>query len=305
MHGLDEINLSFNASSLWVLKFVLASLMFGVALELSPRDFARVAKAPKSVGVGLLCQFLLLPAATFVLVQIARPPASVALGMFLVASCPGGNVSNLIVYLAGGNTALSVGMTAVSGAAATFLTPLNFAFWAGLDAEASALLTKVAIEPTGILFSVAVLLGLPMLLGMWVGVRFPRVKMMARRPLRFICGLVFFGLIASTVFSNAEHLTASLLPVFGLVVVHNALALSTALGVGRAFKLPAADQRAVCVEVGIQNSGLALGIIFSVFGGLGGMAMIALLWGIWHIVAGSLLALYWSRRPILHAAARA
>tara|TARA_R110002096_G_scaffold44526_13_gene120721 strand:- start:369089 stop:370000 length:912 start_codon:yes stop_codon:yes gene_type:complete len=298
MHGLDDISLSFSASSLWVLKFVLASLMFGVALELAPRDFARVAQAPKSVLVGLLCQFILLPAATFLLVQIVRPPASVALGMFLVASCPGGNISNLIVYLAGGNTALSVGMTAVSGAAATFLTPLNFAFWAGLDSEASALLTKVAIEPTGILFSVAFLLGLPMVLGMWVGTRFPSVRVHARKPLRIICGLVFFGLVTSTVATNAEHLTVALLPAFALVIAHNGLALGTAYAVGRGFSLPAADLRAVCVEVGIQNSGLALGIIFTVFGGLGGMAMIALLWGIWHIVAGSLLALFWSRRPL-------
>ncbi len=299
MDGLDDIRLSFSASSLWVLKFVLASLMFGVALELSPRDFARVARAPKSVLVGLFGQFLLLPAATFLLVQIVRPPASVALGMFLVASCPGGNISNLIVHLAGGNTALSVGMTAVSGAAATFLTPLNFAFWAGLDSEASALLTKVAIEPMGILFSVAFLLGLPMVLGMWVGTRFPRVRAHARRPLRIVCGLVFFGLVTSTVVTNVEHLTVALLPAFLLVIAHNALALSTAYGVGRIFSLPPADLRAVCVEVGIQNSGLALGIIFSVFGGLGGMAMIALLWGIWHIVAGSLLALFWSRRPLV------
>lgn len=303
MQGLDEINLSFSASSLWVLKFVLASLMFGVALELSPRDFARVVRAPKSVLVGLFCQFVLLPAATFVLVQVVRPPASVALGMFLVASCPGGNISNLIVYLAGGNTALSVGMTAVSGAAATVLTPLNFAFWAGLDSEASALLTKVAIEPTGILLSVAFLLGLPMAIGMWVGTRFPSVRAHARRPLRVICGLVFFGLVTSTVFTNAEHLTVALVPALFVVIAHNALALSTAYLVGRAFSLPAGDLRAVCVEVGIQNSGLALGIIFSVFAGLGGMAMIALLWGIWHIVAGSLLALFWSRRPLAPASA--
>lgn len=304
MQGLDDISLSFSSSSLWVLKFVLASLMFGVALELSPRDFARVARAPKSVLVGILCQFLVLPAATFLLVQIVRPPASVALGMFLVASCPGGNISNLIVYLAGGNTALSVGMTAVSGAAATFLTPLNFAFWAGLDAEASALLSKVNIAPSGILISVFFLLGVPMVLGMWAGHRLPGLRAKARRPLRVICGVVFFGLVTSTVFANAEHLTVSLIPAMGVVIAHNALALSTAYGVGRGFSLPAADLRAVCVEVGIQNSGLALGIIFSVFGGLGGMAMIALLWGIWHIVAGSLLALFWSRRPLAVAVAQ-
>ncbi len=298
MSGLDDITLSFSSSSLWVLNIVLATLMFGVALELSPRDFARVARAPKSVLVGLCCQFIVLPAATFLLVQVLRPPASVALGMFLVASCPGGNVSNLIVYLAGGNTALSVGMTAVSGASATVLTPLNFAFWAGLDSEASALLTKVAIEPSGILLSVALLLGAPMLVGMAIGTRFPQVRARARRPLRLICGAVFFALVSITVIKNASHLTVAILPALLVVIAHNALALSTAFGIGSLFRLPPADLRAVCVEVGIQNSGLALGIIFGVFGGLGGMAMIALLWGIWHIVAGSLLALVWSRRPI-------
>jgi len=297
MQALDHITLSVSPAMIWVLRVVLAALMFGVALELSPRDFARVAAAPKSVLVGLACQFLVLPAATFVLVQIVQPPASMALGMFLVAACPGGNVSNLIVHFSKGNTALSVGMTSVSSAAATVLTPLNFAFWAGLDSKASTLLADINVPSSGILLSVAFMLGAPMVLGMWMGFRFPTLTARARRPLRVLCGIVFSAVIVGTVVANFRHLTVLLLPVLLLVIAHNALALATGYGVSRLFSLPEADRRAVTVEVGIQNSGLAVGIIFSVFAGLGGMAMIALLWGLWHIVAGSMLALYWSSRP--------
>jgi BASS family bile acid:Na+ symporter len=298
MEALDQIQLSFSAGSLWTLNAVLALLMFGIALELKPADFVNVARKPKPALVGMFCQFLLLPAATFGLVQILRPPPSVALGMMLVAACPGGNVSNLIVYLSGGNMALSVGMTAISSAAATILTPLNFAFWASRDAEASELLASVAINPWSILLPLVLLLGIPMILGMWTGARFPYLAERARKPLRNLCGLIFLAFVVFSVYKNAAYLTSELVPVFTVVVVHNAAALGLGYSAGRIMKLSARDCRTISIEVGIQNSGLALGLIFAVFQGLGGMAMIAVLWGLWHIVAGSALATLWTRKPL-------
>jgi BASS family bile acid:Na+ symporter len=259
--------------------------MIGSALELSPRDFAQVAREPKAALVGLVCQFLILPAATFLLVQLLRPPPSVALGMILVAACPGGNVSNVIVYMSGGNSALSVGMTAVSSAAATLFLPLNFAFWASQDAEASRLLTEVAISPWSILLPLVLLLGLPMALGMWTGARFPTLASKVRKPLRSLCGIIFLIFVALSFYKNSEVLGLEILPVLLIVVLHNAAALALGYTAGRTMRLSRRDCRTISIEVGIQNSGLALGLIFAVFHGLGGMAMIAVLWGLWHIVA--------------------
>jgi BASS family bile acid:Na+ symporter len=297
MAGLDQIQLTFSSGSLWVLNGVMALLMFGVALELSPSDFANVARKPKAAIVGILCQFLLLPALTFLLIQLLRPPPSVALGMILVAACPGGNVSNLIVYLSGGNSALSVGMTAVSSTASTIMLPLNFAFWASLDSGASKLLTEVAINPWSMMLPLVLLLGLPLLLGMWTGSRFPALARRARKPLRNLCALIFLAIVGVSFSKNASILGPELLPVFLLVIVHNASALGLGYGASRLMRLTPRDSRTISIEVGIQNSGLALGLIFTVFNGLGGMALIAVMWGLWHIVAGSALAAYWARRP--------
>jgi BASS family bile acid:Na+ symporter len=298
MQGLDQIQLSFSSGSLWALNAVLALLMFGIALELKPADFVNVARQPRAALVGMLCQFLVLPAATFLLIQVLRPPASVALGMMLVAACPGGNVSNLIVYMSGGNSALSVGMTAISSTAATVLTPLNFAFWASRDAEASKLLSEVAISPWSILLPLTLLLGVPMVLGMWAGARFPALAARGRKPLRNLCGGIFLLFVLFSLYKNAEFLSSKLLPVFFLVVAHNAMALGLGYAAGRLVNLSPRDCRTISIEVGIQNSGLALGLIFAVFHGLGGMAMIAVLWGLWHIVAGSALATFWTRRTL-------
>ncbi len=303
MTGLDQIQLSFGSGSLWLLNGVMALLMFGVALELSPSDFAKVARKPKAAIVGLICQFLILPAATFLLIQILRPPPSVALGMILVAACPGGNVSNLIVYLSGGNSALSVGMTAISSTAATVMLPLNFAFWASLDSGASQLLAEVAINPWSILPPLVLLLAVPLAIGMWAGSRFPSLAKRAKKPLRNLCGLIFLGIVGVSFSKNAAILGPELLPVLLIVIVHNASALGLGYGAGRLMRLSPRDTRTISIEVGIQNSGLALGLIFTVFNGLGGMALIAVMWGLWHIVAGSALAAYWARRPASSAVA--
>ncbi|MFY0531915.1 bile acid:sodium symporter family protein [Nannocystis pusilla] len=125
---LDRVTLAFEPGSLVVLNVVLALVMVGVALDLRPRDFAAVLRHPRAAVVGLLGQVVVLPALTFALVLVVRPPASVALGMILVAACPGGNMSNFITHLARGNTELSVTLTAIGTVLAVVTTPLNLAF---------------------------------------------------------------------------------------------------------------------------------------------------------------------------------
>jgi BASS family bile acid:Na+ symporter len=218
--------------------------------------------------------------------------------MILVASCPGGNVSNFITHLAGGNTAVSVSMTAISTAAATVLTPLNIALWGSLDPGTAGLLRQVAVDPVGMISTVMLVLAVPLVLGMVVAARAPRVAARLRRPMR-IGSLGFFALFVVLAFrANVDHFVSFIGLVFAPVLVQNALAFGLGWGLARVARLAPRDVRAVTIEVGIQNSGLGLVLVFTFFGGLGGTAIVAAWWGIWHIVAGMTLALFWSRRPL-------
>jgi len=129
---IDDVALNFSPNSLLLLNGILAVVMFSVAIDLMPDDFRRLLRAPKPVLVGLFSQFVVLPVLTFFLILATTPQASIALGLILVAACPGGNISNFITQRAGGNAALSVSMTAIATVAAIFLTPLNIALWGRL-----------------------------------------------------------------------------------------------------------------------------------------------------------------------------
>ena len=129
MQELDNVQLNFDNSTLMIMNICLGFVMFGVALGLSLEDFKRLAKMPKLVLVGFLSQFFVLPLVTFLFVLIVKPIPSVALGLFMIAACPGGNISNFISSLAKANVALSVTLTAIASTIAAFLVPVNFTFW--------------------------------------------------------------------------------------------------------------------------------------------------------------------------------
>lgn len=303
MNEIDLVRLNFNPQSLWALNAVIGLVMFGVALDLKVADFKAVLIMPKPVLIGLASQFLLLPAFTFLLVLAIRPAPSVALGMMLVAACPGGNLSNFLTHYAKGNTALSITMTAVSTAVAIVMTPFNLSLWGGLDAETSRILKVVALDPLEMLFAVFLLLGLPMAVGMWAGWRYPRFVQRAHKPVKIV-SLVVFGLfVVGALAANWRHFLDYVGFVVVAVFLHNALALATGYFAARFAGLPERDRRAVSIEVGIQNSALGLILIFNFFDGLGGMAIVTAWWGIWHIVAGMALSTFWMRRPPVRAAA--
>jgi bile acid:Na+ symporter, BASS family len=297
MTELDLVRLNFNPQSLWALNAVIGLVMFGVALDLKGSDFRAVLTSPKPVLIGLAGQFVLLPAFTFLLVLAIKPAPSIALGMMLVAACPGGNISNFLTHYARGNTALSITMTAVSTAVAVVMTPLNLSLWGGLHPEASRILKVVALDPLDMLLAVFLLLGLPMAAGMWTASRFPRLAARAHKPVR-AASLVIFGLfVVGALAANWRHFLDYVGFVVVAVFLHNGLALVTGYYVARLAGLPERDRRAVSIEVGIQNSALGLALIFNFFGGLGGMAIVTAWWGIWHIVSGLTVATIWSRRP--------
>ncbi|MEM5519520.1 bile acid:sodium symporter [Sulfitobacter sp. AS59] len=292
---IDEAVLAFSAGSLMVLNAILAVVMFSIAIDLKPRDFKILANAPKPLIVGLMSQFLLLPALTFLLVLVTQPQASVALGLILVAACPGGNISNFITHRAGGNAALSVSMTAFATIAAIVLTPLNIAFWGSLYPPSAEILRATVIDPVSIAITVGLMLVLPLVLGLVLNAKRPDITRKLRMPLQWLSMGIFLGFIVIALAANWGLFLAFAGGIAGLVIVHNALGLGGGYALATLAGLSPFDRRAVTIETGIQNSGLGLVLIFGFFGGLGGMAIVAAFWGVWHAISGLALARFMSR----------
>ncbi|GBD84997.1 sodium Bile acid symporter family protein [bacterium BMS3Abin02] len=295
---IDQLTLNFDKSSLLALNVLIGLMMLGVAMDLDIEDFRRLLRQPKPPAIGLGAQFILLPAFTYLLTLILHPAPSIALGMILVASCPGGNLSNIMTYLARGNAPLSVGMTAVSTAAAIVMTPLNFAFWGSLNPDTAAILTRVSLGPLDLFMTIFVILGIPLVLGMLIARQWPRIAARVRGPFKTGSVIVFMAFVAVALANNWSNFVTYIGFVVFAVFVHNTLAFFLGYVSARAARLTERDRRAVTIEVGLQNSALALILIFNFFDGLGGMALIAAWWGIWHIIAGLTVVAFWSRRPI-------
>ena len=296
MNEIDLVRLNFNPQSLWALNAIIGLVMFGVALDLKLADFKAVLTMPKPVIIGMVGQFVLLPAFTFLLVLLIKPAPSIALGMMLVAACPGGNISNFLTHYARGNTALSITMTALSTAVAIVMTPLNLSLWGGLNPETAKILKEVALDPLEMLLAVFLLLGLPMAAGMWTGSRFPRFVERAHKPVKIFSLAVFGIFVLGALAANWRYFLDYVGFVVFAVFLHNGTALLTGYYAAKFSGLPERDRRAVSIEVGIQNSALGLILIFNFFDGLGGMAIVTAWWGIWHIVSGLTVSTIWSKR---------
>jgi BASS family bile acid:Na+ symporter len=296
--AIDQVRLNFNPQGLMVINAAIGLMMFGVALDLKLDDFKRVAIAPKAPLIGLGAQFLLLPAFTYLLTLIIRPSPSMALGMILVAACPGGNLSNIITYLARGNCAVSISMTAISSAAAILMTPLNLSLWGRLNAATAPILREVSLSPLDVFITIFVILGIPLVAGLLVGRALPRLADKVRKPFKVFSLLFFILIVCGALAANWQYF----LKYVGLVVVavflHNLLALNIGYWSAKAARLDARDCRAVSIEVGIQNSALGLVLVFNFFGGLGGMAILVAWWGIWHIISGLTAAFLFSRQRL-------
>jgi len=296
--AIDQIRLNFNAQAILGLNVVIGLMMLGVSLDLKLNDFKRIVLSPRAPGIGLVAQFIFLPAFTFLLPLVLPITPSMALGMILIAACPGGNLSNIMTYLAKGNAAVSITMTAVSTAAAIFMTPLNLAVWGSLNPATASIMRQVSLNPLDVFMTIFMILGVPLVTGMLLSRFFPSLADKIRKPFKIFSFLVFIGFVGAALGANWQiFLRVIGLVVFG-VFIHNALALSLGYWSGRLLGLERRDVRAVSIEVGIQNSALGLILIFNFFEGLGGMAIVAAWWGIWHIIAGLSVATFWSRIPL-------
>lgn len=294
--NLDALVINFNKDGLWVLNITLALIMFGVSLGITMEDFKRLFRSPKILISGIVSQFILLPLVTFIFIKLVNPMPSIALGMFMVAACPGGNISNFMTQLAKGNTALSISMTAFATLVSIVMTPFNLHFWGNLYEPTSQILKTVELNPYELIKLVSLILGIPLILGMIVRKQKPLLADKLMRILKPISLIIFILFIVIAFYDNLSIFLNYVHYVLLLVIAHNILALLTGFYFAKAMKLSFPNQKTLCIETGIQNSGLGLLLVFSFFNGLGGMALLVAFWAIWDIFSGLTLALYWSKK---------
>lgn len=312
LESLSSVTINFGEGGMMIVNIILAFVMFGVALGIKTQTFKDVFRNPKSVIVGLLMQWIGLPAVTFIVCLILNPVITpmVALGMILVACCPGGNISNFISSLSKGNIELSVSMTAVSTAFAPIITPLNFFVWGNLYSQIVSIRAQIPtlhIPFMPMLEQILLLLGVPIVLGLVFAKYFPNATKKITKPAQIISILLFIGMVIVSFSQNFQIIVDNIIYIFFIVLLHNACALGTGYLGGTLAKLPQRDRRSLTVEVGIQNSGLGLILLFNpaIFppevwhSHYGGMLLITAWWGIWHIVSGLTVAYLFRRKPLI------
>ena len=307
---IDSIVVTLNAGGMNTINIVLAFVMYGVALGIRPRIFVEVFRKPKSVLLGMLCQLVLLPLFTFLLAWALGPAISfsMAMGMILVASCPGGNISNFISSLSKANIELSVSLTAISTALAMLMTPFNFWAYGNLYIKVADLSSLVGAVPNlhipfwDVFKTIVILLGIPLTLGILTAHFFPKAAEKMKKPFQWFSIIFFLAMVVLSFMGNIQAFLQCVKYIFLVVLVHNLLALCIGYGTASAFKVGERDRRTMTIETGIQNSGLGLALmlganqIFANFmpgypnGVPGGMLVITAWWGIWHIIAGLAVA---------------
>ena len=296
MLPIDQVQLQFNPATLAGLNAILGLVMFGIALDLRVADFREAFRSPKGLLLATIGHHILFPAMTYCLIWLMQPSPSIALGMILVSSCPAGHLSNFLTHLSKGNAALSVSASAISTALAIVMTPINFNFWGNLHPITHDLMRTISIDPWVMLKDIIILLGIPLVVGMGVAHKYPAFAKRAEKPMKRFSMVVFAFFVVGALAANFQHFLQYIQFVVLLVFIHNGLALVTGYSLSTLLRLGERDRRAVTFEMGIQNSGLGLILIFNMFHGLGGMAIITAWWGIWHIVSGLSLAMFWSKR---------
>ncbi len=289
--ALDAVQIELAPGASLILPAILAILMFAVALDVHIEDFAQLRARPGRFIGAAAAQIIGLPLATLALIHVLSPPPSIALGMIVVACCPGGNVSNFLTHLARGDTALSVSLTATSSLAAALLTPLSILFWTSLYGPADALVDAIEVSPIPFVVQTTLLLAVPLAVGMGIAHRFPKIAHRLR-PVFLIAGLLgLAAMVIGGVSANWALFTATAGTVLVIAMIHNAVAFGVGAASARVLGFETAGRRSVTFEVGIQNTGLGLVILLGQFEGVGGAAAITALWAVWHLFSGGALAL--------------
>lgn len=270
----------------WTINPILGLIMFGMGLTLSPQDFKVVLSRPKDVLLGCLAQFVVMPLLAWLLCQVFALPQELALGVILVGCCPGGTASNVITYLAKGDLALSVGMTAMSTLLAPVMTPLLVWFLAG---------TMVDVDTVGMLLSIVYVVIAPIVAGLICQRYLPKLTKRLVPYLPAFSTLMITLVVVIVVSHNASKLLVGGLLVVLVVMLHNLLGLTVGYFVGRALRLSRPKCVALSVEVGMQNSGLASSLAVLHFAAYPLATIPGAVFSVWHNISGALAARFYSK----------
>lgn len=278
----------FNQNSEWGLYLALGFIMFGVSLGITKANFLSALKKPKFLVLGLFSQWVLLPFVTWLLILATKPTPGIACGMFLLAAVPGGNVSNFISKLAGGNVSLSIILTSVSTGLSFFLTPLIFGFWSSLFPPVLQFKKSFAPEPAEVMKTLLFLSVLPVSLGILVSTLKPSLAKKIDKPINILSGAFFLVFLAVAILQNLKAFSTQAQKVFFHVLLMNGSAFAVGWLTGKLAGGKPPEVKAISIETGIQNAGLALVLILQFFDRDAEAALAAALWGVWHIISGML-----------------
>ena len=276
---------SFSSVGTWVINPMLGIIMFGMGLTLSPQDFQVVLSRPRDILIGCLTQFTVMPLLALGLTWAFSLPEELAIGVILVGCCPGGTASNVITYLAKGDLALSVGMTAASTLLAPMLTPLLVWLLAG---------TMVNVDTLGMLMSIVYVVIAPIVCGLLCQRFLSSLTKRATPYLPAFSSVVIALLVGIIVSHNADRLLTAGLLVVAVVVMHNLLGLGIGFTVGRLLRLQKPKCVALSIEVGMQNSGLASSLAVLHFAAYPLAAIPGAVFSVWHNICGALVAKLYS-----------
>lgn len=265
----------------WI-PYLLGIVMLGMGLTLTFKDFAEITKNPKAVIIGVIAQFVVMPSVAFALAKIFNLPADLAIGVILVGSAPGGTSSNVMTYLAKGNTALSVACTSVSTLLAPLLTPAVFYLFASEWLE---------IDATGMLLSVLQMVLLPIFIGVVIRSIFKQKIEEFSQTMPLISVVAIMLIVTAVVSVSKDRIIESGLLIFMIVVLHNGLGYLFGYIAARLLKLSIADSKAISIEVGMQNSGLGAALAALHFKANPLIAVPSAVFSFWHNISGPILAM--------------
>ncbi|MEL7490670.1 MAG: bile acid:sodium symporter [Pseudomonadota bacterium] len=293
---LDQLRIALDPASQVGLALALFMIMFSVALGLEVRDFKALLDRPRVYASGVVGQVIGLPLLTLALVFLISPPASIALGMIVVAACPGGNVSNMMTYFSRGDTALSVALTATSSVIAAFFTPAAILLWASLYPPTASLLQSIEFNAIAFVLQTTALLAVPLGLGMSTARWAPNLAARIRKPGAAIGAFILAVIVIVGTFDKTPKLLAATGLILPPVIIHSSAAFALGAVIGALLKVGGPTRRALTFEIGLQNTGLALVILLGQLEGLGGAAALTAVWGVWHLIAGGFMVWLYRRR---------
>ena len=278
------------SSSLWIdtawINYLLMIIMFGMGLTMKPKDFAPVFTRPKDIIIGCAAQFIIMPSLAFGLSRLFGLDPALTAGVVLVGTCPGGTASNVITYLSKGDVALSVGMTSVNTLLAPFLTPaITYLL----------LQTTVEVDVWSMFWSIITVILIPIALGFLLNMIFGKYVSKAVTALPLVSTIAICLIVASVVSHNAERIFSAGAIVLSVVILHNLLGYLCGFGLGKLFKMGPSKTKALSIEIGMQNSGLATSLAGTAFPQLAMATVPGAVFSVWHNISGAILAGFYRR----------